>query len=103
MGKQPSREAPSFRIRKERSKGAVERWSGIVVSRQGVNRGNDFEVRRRGALPSYAIGQGVSDPSEPDLPNAAARAAEKCRARMDAYLRSEAHASVALHPHHFGQ
>jgi hypothetical protein len=28
----------------------MERWSNVVVRRQGVDRGSDIEVRRRGAL-----------------------------------------------------
>jgi hypothetical protein len=38
---------------------AVERWSKTVVRYQGVDRDCDFEVRRLGALPSYAVSQGL--------------------------------------------
>jgi hypothetical protein len=41
------------------NKDAVERWSKTVVRFQGVDRDCDFEVRRLGALPSYAASQGL--------------------------------------------
>jgi hypothetical protein len=37
----------------------MERWSKVVMRRQGVNRSSDFEVRRRGALSYYGASQGL--------------------------------------------
>ena len=64
-----------------------EGWSEIVVSRQGVCRGRQFEGRRRDALPSYAASQEARQKIGVDRPPLAAACAGKGRgARMDGYL-----------------
>jgi hypothetical protein len=70
IGKDPNQAAKLHRsafLRSE-AQGAVERWSETVVRRQGVSRGCDFEVRCRGAFPSYGGSQGPDADLAPFCP-----------------------------------